>query len=567
MMSARAEATRHHAAGAVGGDDGPGAGAGVRRNLLSSCVCLLITGSSASAYDVDPWINFLKDVVVQCYEARIRVIGICFGHQLVAQALGGRVVKNTRGHEGGVARWTLTLPALSYLKSLVPAASRATRGAAGSAAEQLSLFCWHGDCVEALPRPQNGFLHGGGNSNTEEQFFFEQGRVLCFQSHPEFSTDMVAAIARRRFSERPKRLRDVLRDLKKHAEVARRDSEFVRDALYFFAIGSPDPDAHPGDGVSAQPASMMSVPDNGSVRGSGTRGDTGGGTATESTKAHGYHDGDEPEQARYGSVRSQQSQRRRPSAATTGTDGTGGRGSSIDDGSGDDSHGAPPPRIPARNALAASSAGARRERGIAQLADTVVAHLETMCTAVEHHGGRREDDGTWNKVKLDACRKRLAGLTDTRRDMALMDELTSLELEVRLSRRSVARQRGPNAKLLAGDDEDAPGSGEDDADGDPDWPFHTTKETLSGVEKQLDAQLLAAASDIKAQGMESNVSLLTAYFELLKKGRGGTLGVSSFAVSVVFFLMVVAVVERVVEMLGVVGWVMPSSGPGNVSSV
>ena len=45
------------------------------------------------------------------------------------------------------------------------------------------------------------------------------------------------------------------------------------------------------------------------------------------------------------------------------------------------------------------------------------------------------------------------------------------------------------------------------------------------------------------------------------------MGVSSFAVSVVFFLMVVAVVERVVEMLGVVGWVMPSSGPGNVSSV
>ena len=50
----------------------------------------LITGSKLSAYDDVPWINDLKDFVRVLNETKKKVIGICFGHQLVAEALGGK---------------------------------------------------------------------------------------------------------------------------------------------------------------------------------------------------------------------------------------------------------------------------------------------------------------------------------------------------------------------------------------------------------------------------------------------------------------------------------------------
>ena len=50
----------------------------------------LITGSKLSVYDDVPWIKDLKDFVRELNETKKKVIGICFGHQLVAEALGGK---------------------------------------------------------------------------------------------------------------------------------------------------------------------------------------------------------------------------------------------------------------------------------------------------------------------------------------------------------------------------------------------------------------------------------------------------------------------------------------------
>ncbi|KAJ7040760.1 class I glutamine amidotransferase-like protein [Mycena alexandri] len=59
---------------------------------------LVITGSRASAYEDIEWINKLVDytVHVATTKPRIKIVGICFGHQIVARALGGRCVKNDR---------------------------------------------------------------------------------------------------------------------------------------------------------------------------------------------------------------------------------------------------------------------------------------------------------------------------------------------------------------------------------------------------------------------------------------------------------------------------------------
>lgn len=57
----------------------------------------LISGSRHGAYEDLPWIPKLEDFIRDAYAERIPVVGICFGHQIVAQALGGRVEKHQDG--------------------------------------------------------------------------------------------------------------------------------------------------------------------------------------------------------------------------------------------------------------------------------------------------------------------------------------------------------------------------------------------------------------------------------------------------------------------------------------
>lgn len=64
----------------------------------------IITGSAAGVYEGDPWIAGLLDWI-RAARGRTRLIGICFGHQAMAQALGGRVEKSDRGWGLGLHRY------------------------------------------------------------------------------------------------------------------------------------------------------------------------------------------------------------------------------------------------------------------------------------------------------------------------------------------------------------------------------------------------------------------------------------------------------------------------------
>ncbi len=57
----------------------------------------LVTGSRHGVYDDLPWIAPLKDFLRACVAQGVPVVGICFGHQILAEALGGSAAKSDRG--------------------------------------------------------------------------------------------------------------------------------------------------------------------------------------------------------------------------------------------------------------------------------------------------------------------------------------------------------------------------------------------------------------------------------------------------------------------------------------
>ena len=64
---------------------------------LDECDAYLITGSKVSAYDDLPWIIELKNFIRTLHQHQKKLVGICFGHQLIAEALGGSVERATEG--------------------------------------------------------------------------------------------------------------------------------------------------------------------------------------------------------------------------------------------------------------------------------------------------------------------------------------------------------------------------------------------------------------------------------------------------------------------------------------
>ena len=60
---------------------------------VSDCDGYVLSGSAHGAYEDHAFIEPLEDLIRAAHEKRIPLIGICFGHQIMAQALGGKVVK------------------------------------------------------------------------------------------------------------------------------------------------------------------------------------------------------------------------------------------------------------------------------------------------------------------------------------------------------------------------------------------------------------------------------------------------------------------------------------------
>ena len=70
---------------------------------IDVCDAYITTGSKYSINDDNPWIQQLIEFVKTLYSAKKGFVGICFGHQLIAKALGGKVIHSTKGWGIGIA--------------------------------------------------------------------------------------------------------------------------------------------------------------------------------------------------------------------------------------------------------------------------------------------------------------------------------------------------------------------------------------------------------------------------------------------------------------------------------
>ena len=203
---------------------------------IAKATTILISGSSNSAYDDAPWIHYLKETIVKAHQRDIKLVGICFGHQIIAQALGGNVIANPNGDEKGVATFTPTQEAITYLSSIINNNNNNSNSNITNTITTLSLFCWHGDVVMELP---DDCECGGSNTNTENQFYYNGKNILCFQSHPEFNIEWIQKLNSKYYkSSDAEKYQLIASQVRELNETVRKDAAFVNDAIYCFCTTS-----------------------------------------------------------------------------------------------------------------------------------------------------------------------------------------------------------------------------------------------------------------------------------------------------------------------------------------
>lgn len=138
----------------------------------------VITGSRASVYEDLAWIRSLEDLIRRIHRIELPLIGVCFGHQAVARALGGEVCPNERG-------WNLGVRPISLIRHA--GATPLFR----EAPSPLRIMKSHQDVVAELP-PRAVPL---ATSDAARYEMFSVGRhILCLQGHPEFDHETIREI-------------------------------------------------------------------------------------------------------------------------------------------------------------------------------------------------------------------------------------------------------------------------------------------------------------------------------------------------------------------------------------
>lgn len=135
---------------------------------VDECDGYVMTGSRYSVYDDQAWIHRLKRYVVELHETRSKLIGVCFGHQMVAEALGGKTEAAAVGWRAGISRNDV-LRQESFMTPCL---------------DSFNLVFMHQDQVTKLP-PGAALL--ASSPQCPNAMFRLDDHILAIQGHPEFS--------------------------------------------------------------------------------------------------------------------------------------------------------------------------------------------------------------------------------------------------------------------------------------------------------------------------------------------------------------------------------------------
>jgi GMP synthase-like glutamine amidotransferase len=138
----------------------------------------MVTGSPAGVYEPLPWIEPLLGFIRSAGDAKM--IGVCFGHQAMAQALGGEVIKSPKGWGAGLQRYEVVDP------------QRWTNGE-----RTVAIPASHQDQV--VRQPPNTQIVAASDFTPFAALAWTDRPAISFQFHPEFSVGYAKALIGKRY--------------------------------------------------------------------------------------------------------------------------------------------------------------------------------------------------------------------------------------------------------------------------------------------------------------------------------------------------------------------------------